>query len=75
MPPKCTFPTVFQSTLPARERPSMALNLKEINYISIHAPREGATVIDLTVSAQTLISIHAPREGATLAHLEIEIQS
>ena len=53
----------------------MALNLKEINYISIHAPREGATVIDLTVSAQTLISIHAPREGATLAHLEIEIQS
>ena len=32
-------------------------------YISIHAPREGATLMELPAASITSISIHAPREG------------
>ena len=57
--------SIFQSTLPRRERrlPYPVLHLW--NCISIHAPAEGATLFIRSQLLNYHISIHAPAEGAT----------
>ena len=57
--------SIFQSTLPRRERHQTGSPYRRILLISIHAPAEGATY-NRSMSRRTLaISIHAPAEGAT----------
>ena len=41
--------------------------------ISIHAPREGATLQQIPVGQLRVISIHAPREGATVGYVDVPI--
>ena len=56
---------VFLSTLPARGATFCPSRLLWEHWISIHAPREGSDVPQLTApSGGWKISIHAPREGS-----------
>ena len=58
--------TIFQSTLPRRERQQAIYDGFDAEVISIHAPAKGATVSALSLFHQQLISIHAPAKGATV---------
>ena len=58
--------TLFQSTLPQRERHKRTLTIKYRARISIHAPTKGATLCALLCMVFHPISIHAPTKGATL---------
>ena len=57
--------SVFQSTLPRRERPRAAGTPSSSSRISIHAPAKGATIKTVKEINKTPISIHAPAKGAT----------
>ena len=58
--------SLFQSTLPRRERPLEQLKARESETISIHAPAKGATEFEPDQYQVIRISIHAPAKGATL---------
>ena len=58
--------SIFQSTLPRRERRSVRTPAPEARIISIHAPAKGATLSRRRNGADGEISIHAPAKGATL---------
>ena len=58
--------SIFQSTLPRRERHHKGYSFKYITDISIHAPAKGATTTVHGCMVTTKISIHAPAKGATL---------
>ena len=58
---------VFQSTPPARGATDLLSDLRKIEAISIHAPREGGDLLTAPVVViVAFISIHAPREGGDL---------
>ena len=57
----------FQSTLPRRERPTLAAVYIAVQLISIHAPAKGATINSLKGYTICDISIHAPAKGATIS--------
>ena len=67
--------SIFQSTLPQRER---LVSLAEVGggaSISIHAPTKGATVSVCGSTSTLLISIHAPTKGATLITIQHKKQN
>ena len=55
---------MFQSTLPRRERLSVAPGLMPLR-VSIHAPRGGSDAL-CAFGTDNTVSIHAPREGSDL---------
>ena len=57
--------TIFQSTLPRRERRGGGSGPASPPAISIHAPAKGATRTNANTAQRKLISIHAPAKGAT----------
>ena len=57
--------TIFQFTLPHRERPAVLFICNFSAYISIHAPAQGATKAKFFFIIWPIISIHAPAQGAT----------
>ena len=57
--------TVFQSTLPRRERLWYVYLCRYRRSISIHAPAKGATAEQCGRVIRITISIHAPAKGAT----------
>mgnify|MGYP003225650538 CR=1 FL=1 len=57
--------SLFQSTLPRRERLSAILQFHQAYRISIHAPAKGATPAGAKNQFNDFISIHAPAKGAT----------
>ena len=69
-PQSCRKPvrSVFQSTLPRRERRKGAKSAPH-RQISIHAPAKGATACRPYPRHSDGISIHAPAKGATLFSL------
>ena len=55
----------FLATLPARGATFLTGALTRGSKISIHAPREGSDLMEVTYGRTLcLISIHAPREGS-----------
>ena len=60
-----TMITVFQSTLPRRERQSIRADENKRKIISIHTPTKGATYKTLGTPKECRISIHTPTKGAT----------
>ena len=59
--------SMFQSTLPRRERPIYFIASPVSATVSIHAPTKGATLRETDWNnANTKVSIHAPTKGATL---------
>ena len=56
-----TVQTVFQSTLPRRERPVFDQLKFRLNSVSIHAPTKGATTIQMTDSCLYLFQSTLPR--------------
>ena len=61
---------LFQSTLPARGATILAPNLRNLQHISIHAPRTGSDVPSApTFAPDVAISIHAPRTGSDEHHV------
>ena len=65
------YSSLFQSTLPRRERHSTRTTTQRKRTISIHAPAKGATCTVRRLCHVLAISIHAPAKGATK---RIEIQ-
>ena len=63
---KGVYNTLFQSTLPRRERRGPFSMDDILTGISIHAPAKGATANFLCITTHICISIHAPAKGATL---------
>ena len=61
--------TVFQSTLPRRERLQAPLNVYQTRKISIHTPTKGATEKLAEKERINKISIHTPTKGATIRHI------
>ena len=57
--------SLFQSTLPRRERLPALLHSADVKAISIHAPTKGATILPFVLHIWSGISIHAPTKGAT----------
>ena len=57
---------VFQFTHPGRGATPRRLNLADIGFVSIHAPREGCDETFSLRYAVCGVSIHAPREGCDL---------
>ena len=57
--------SIFQSTLPRRERLKQVSEPADGRAISIHAPTKGATSGISALEISTTISIHAPTKGAT----------
>ena len=55
----------FQSTLRRTERQYQNQHCQQVILISIHAPTNGATLINILVNIAFAISIHAPTNGAT----------
>ena len=64
----------FQSTLPRGERPLTILTVKDLYYVSIHAPAWGATQSHQKPSCTRSVSIHAPAWGATTCTVETGAQ-
>ena len=61
-----TSPTLqFQFTLHVMERPYFSISFTSAIFVSIHAPRNGATKMYTARLRRTDVSIHAPRNGAT----------
>ena len=60
--------TVFQSTLPRRERQSIRADENKRKIISIHTPTKGATDYVNLGQGVYEISIHTPTKGATQTH-------
>ena len=60
------YSSLFQSTLPRRERHSTRTTTQRKRTISIHAPAKGATCTVRRLCHVLAISIHAPAKGATL---------
>ena len=59
------YSSLFQSTLPRRERHSTRTTTQRKRTISIHAPAKGATKTVKGKEVKHKISIHAPAKGAT----------
>ena len=57
--------TLFQSTLPRRERRERRRENDSFRAVSIHAPTKGATCTAGTPRDPSAVSIHAPTKGAT----------
>ena len=75
-PSNCPCPSslpIFQSTLPREERLKHQRLILTQDYISIHAPTRGATVINYLLNRRFGISIHAPTRGATDSRGSTEI--
>ena len=67
--------SVFQSTLPRRERHAIYAQPFSTSIISIHAPAKGATVVPFILYyGQPPISIHAPAKGATMTVFWLRLQ-
>ena len=67
--------TVFQSTLPRRERQAHGGCCIVIVKISIHAPAKGATDLGRRSIYPEYISIHAPAKGATVRRIHDRFHS
>ena len=63
---KKNFPIIvlFQSTLPVRGATHIGGPGLVVEFISIHAPREGSDLDNRGTLEEIPISIHAPREGS-----------
>ena len=62
----------FQSTPPARGATNLLCLRKDYHHISIHAPREGGDIPELSPFKKLDISIHAPREGGDPAQFDYQ---
>ena len=57
--------SLFQSTLPRRERQETVRAIEPVDIVSIHAPTKGATLYRWRTVLYKIVSIHAPTKGAT----------
>ena len=65
--------SVFQSTLRRTERRALFNVTTKLNWISIHAPTNGATFLSPFFQVFYKISIHAPTNGATVFRIPLVI--
>ena len=64
-PKKRAFRDMFQSTHPHRVRHGIVQGVGKFDFVSIHAPTQGATKCAAGHFQQRKVSIHAPTQGAT----------